>query len=154
MFSVNIPNQGQAPYLPKDAILECNAVALGDGFMPVMADKLPDELVAKLKSKIAAIEITVDAALKDVLLDVIVCRQRLLLLLFVGGLHGGRRRRRASYRGGGDQWQRRRVLLAVALCPVCFWLSLCAPCAFLSVVCRSFEGHQEKRGNYRVDAPQ
>jgi alpha-galactosidase len=64
MFSVNMPNQGQAPYLPRDAILECNAVALGDGFQPVMADKLPDELVAKLKSKISAIEITVDAALK------------------------------------------------------------------------------------------
>lgn len=64
MFSVNLPNTGQAPYLPKDAILECNAVALGGGFAPVMADELPAELVAKLQAKIASIEITVDAALK------------------------------------------------------------------------------------------
>lgn len=64
MFSVNMPNQGQAPYLPKDAILECNAVALGGGFQPVMADALPPALIAKLQSKISSIEITVDAALK------------------------------------------------------------------------------------------
>lgn len=64
MFSVNLPNEGQAPYLPKDAILECNAVALGGGFRPVMADALPPALMAKLKAKIASIEITVDAALK------------------------------------------------------------------------------------------
>lgn len=64
MFSVNLPNEGQAPYLPKDAILECNAVALGGGFRPVMADPLPPALVAKLQSKISSIEITVDAALK------------------------------------------------------------------------------------------
>lgn len=64
MFSVNLPNQGQAPYLPADAILECNAVALGGGFAPVMADELPQELVAKLTAKIASIELTVDAALK------------------------------------------------------------------------------------------
>lgn len=72
LFSVNLPNQGQAPYLPKDAIVECNAAALGGGFMPVMADELPAELVAKLRSKIDAIEITVDAALtgsRDLMLE-------------------------------------------------------------------------------------
>ena len=64
MFSVNLPNQGQAPYLPLDAIIECNSVAIGGGFVPVMADALPPALIAKLQSKLAAIEITVDAALK------------------------------------------------------------------------------------------
>lgn len=64
LFSINVPNQGQAPYLPKDAIVECNAAAVGGGFAPVMADDLPPALIAKLQSKISAIEITVDAALK------------------------------------------------------------------------------------------
>lgn len=64
VFSVNLPNTGQAPYLPKDAILECNAAALGGGFAALMADPLPAEMIAKLESKIASIEITVDAALK------------------------------------------------------------------------------------------
>lgn len=63
LFSVNLPNQGQASYLPKDAIVECNAVAVGGGFAAVIADDLPPELIAKLQSKLAAIEITVDAAL-------------------------------------------------------------------------------------------
>jgi alpha-galactosidase len=63
MFSVNLPNQGQAPYLPCDAIVECNAIAVGGGFAAVIADPLPPELIAKLQSRLAAIEITVDAAL-------------------------------------------------------------------------------------------
>ncbi len=63
VFSVNVPNDGQADYLPKDAIIECNAAAVGGGFAPLVADKLPPALVAKLQSKISAIEITVDAAL-------------------------------------------------------------------------------------------
>ena len=64
VFSVNLPNEGQASALPKDAIVECNAAALGGGFAPLIADQLPPELVDKLQSKIASIEITVDAALK------------------------------------------------------------------------------------------
>lgn len=72
VFSVNLPNAGQAPYLPKDAILECNAAAVGGGFAALAADPLPAELVAKLESKIASIEITVDAALsgsRDLMLE-------------------------------------------------------------------------------------
>lgn len=72
IFSVNLPNQGQASYLPKDAIVECNAAAIGGGFAAVMADDLPPALIAKLQSRIAAIEITVDAALngsRDLMLE-------------------------------------------------------------------------------------
>ncbi len=72
LFSVNLPNQGQAPYLPRDAIVECNAAALGGGFAAVMADDLPAELITKLQSKISSIEITVDAALtgsRDLMLE-------------------------------------------------------------------------------------
>ncbi len=64
VFSVNLPNIGQAPYLPKDAVLECNASAVAGGFAALMADELPAALIAKLTSKIEAIEITVDAAVK------------------------------------------------------------------------------------------
>lgn len=64
VFSVNLPNQGQAHYLPNDAIVECNAAAVGGGFAALIADELPPALIAKLQSKISAIEITVDAALK------------------------------------------------------------------------------------------
>lgn len=63
VFSVNLPNTGQAPYLPPDAVLECNASALGGGFAALQADPLDAELVAKLVSKIDAIEVTVDAAM-------------------------------------------------------------------------------------------
>lgn len=62
VFSVNVPNRGQAPYLPTDAVIECNAAATGAGFVPLLADELPEPLVAKLKDKIAAVERTVDAA--------------------------------------------------------------------------------------------
>lgn len=64
VFSVNLPNTGQAPYLPKDAVVECNASAVGGGFAALMADPLPPALVAKLNAKIEAIEITVDAAVR------------------------------------------------------------------------------------------
>lgn len=72
VFSVNLPNEGQAPYLPRDAVLECNAAAVGGGFAPLLADPLPPALIAKLQSKISAIEITVDAALtgsRDLMLE-------------------------------------------------------------------------------------
>ncbi len=72
VFSVNMPNEGQASYLTKDAIVECNAAAVGGGFAPLIADELPPALVTKLQSKISAIEITVDAALqgsRDLMLE-------------------------------------------------------------------------------------
>ena len=64
VFSVNLPNTGQAPFLPPDAILECNACAVSGGFAALMADPLPATMVAKLMAKIDAIEITVDAAVQ------------------------------------------------------------------------------------------
>ena len=64
VFSVNLPNTGQASFLPKDAVVECNASALGGGFAALQADPLPTALIAKLHAKIAAVEITVDAAVQ------------------------------------------------------------------------------------------
>ncbi len=63
VFSVNMPNHGAVPGLPWDAVLEMPAAAGGPGFMPLQSKALPPALTAKLLSKIAAIEVTVEAAL-------------------------------------------------------------------------------------------
>ena len=63
VYSVNMPNQGAVPGLPVDAILELPAVAGGAGFMPLHSQALPPALTNKLLAKIAAIEVTVEAAL-------------------------------------------------------------------------------------------
>ena len=63
VFSVNMPNNGAVPGLPSDAILELPAAAGRAGFMPLQSQALPPTLASKLLSKIAAIEVTVEAAL-------------------------------------------------------------------------------------------
>lgn len=63
VFSVNMPNHGAVPGLPWDAILEMPAAAGGPGLMPLQSKALPPALTAKLLSKLAAIEVTVEAAL-------------------------------------------------------------------------------------------
>jgi alpha-galactosidase len=63
VYSVNIPNQGAVPGLTADAVLEMPASAGGAGFMALQSQALPLALTAKLLAKIAAIELTVDAAL-------------------------------------------------------------------------------------------
>ena len=63
VFSVNMPNHGNVPGLPWDAVLEMPAAAGGPGFMPLQAKALPPALTAKLLAKIAAVEVTVEAAL-------------------------------------------------------------------------------------------
>ena len=63
VFSVNMPNHGAVPGLPWEAVLEMPAAAAGAGFMPLQSKPLPPALTARLLSKIAAIELTVEAAL-------------------------------------------------------------------------------------------
>jgi alpha-galactosidase len=63
VFSVNMPNQGAVPGLPAEAVLEMPASAGGAGFMALQSKALPPALTAKLLAKIAAIEVTVEAAL-------------------------------------------------------------------------------------------
>ncbi len=63
VFSVNMPNHGAVPGMPWDAVLEMPAAAGGPGFMPLQSKALPPALAAKLLSKIAAVEVTVEAAL-------------------------------------------------------------------------------------------
>jgi alpha-galactosidase len=63
VYSVNMPNNGAVPGLPAEAVLEMPASAGGTGFLPLQSAALPLPLTAKLLSKIAAIELTVEAAL-------------------------------------------------------------------------------------------
>ena len=64
VFSTNLPNGGAVPGLPTDAVLEMPASAGGAGFSPLQSKPLPPALLAKLLSKIAAVEVTVEAALQ------------------------------------------------------------------------------------------
>ena len=63
VFSVNMPNRGAVPGLPGEAILEMPAAAGAAGFTPLQCPALATALTAKLLSKIAAVELTVEAAL-------------------------------------------------------------------------------------------
>lgn len=63
VLSVNAPNGGAVPGLPTEAILEMSTVVGANGFMPLQSQPLPPALTAKLLSKLASVEITVEAAL-------------------------------------------------------------------------------------------
>ncbi|MBE7157157.1 MAG: hypothetical protein INR62_01755 [Rhodospirillales bacterium] len=63
VFSVNMPNGGTVPGLPEHAVLEMPAAASAAGFTPLQSRALPSALTAKLLAKVAAIEVTVQAAL-------------------------------------------------------------------------------------------
>ena len=63
IFYANLPNRGAIPNLPPDAVLEFPTVATAGGLRPIQFDDFPDTLAAILIRKIAAIELTVEAAL-------------------------------------------------------------------------------------------
>jgi len=64
VYSVNLPNHGQAPNLPADAIIESPAYVSGAGFQPLMLEPLSDGIAATLLTRIASQELTVSAALE------------------------------------------------------------------------------------------
>ncbi|MGE5559157.1 MAG: hypothetical protein ACM3WV_11220 [Bacillota bacterium] len=64
IYSVNIPNEGVIPNLPRDAVLEIPAVAAAREVIPLCIGNLPDAFAALLSKHIAIAEITVEAALK------------------------------------------------------------------------------------------
>lgn len=61
--NVNLPNMGQIPNLPLDAVVETNAVFRNDSVRPVMAGKLPDELYALTAPIVAEQEMLVEAGI-------------------------------------------------------------------------------------------
>ncbi len=63
IFYANLPNEGAIPNLPYDAILELPVVAMVGGMRAIHFDDFPDTLAAVLIRKIAANQLTVEAAL-------------------------------------------------------------------------------------------
>lgn len=64
VYSVNLPNNGAVPNLPKDAVIEMPAIATASGFKPLQINDFPDVLAGIISRYLAIVEITVEAALK------------------------------------------------------------------------------------------
>ncbi len=63
-FSVNMPNVGQAPNLPAEAVVEGPALAVAGGPKPVAQRPLPSGIVGTLATRLAWVETVVQAALE------------------------------------------------------------------------------------------
>lgn len=63
-FNANLPNRGQVPGLPTDAIVECPAIAGANGLQPRPTPPLPAAIVGTLASRFQWAEVTVEAALE------------------------------------------------------------------------------------------
>jgi alpha-galactosidase len=63
VYSANLPNRGQAPNLPSEAVIESPAVADGAGLRPVMLPPLPSGVAGTLATRLAWVETVVEAAL-------------------------------------------------------------------------------------------
>jgi alpha-galactosidase len=63
-YSANLPNAGQVPNLPADAVIECPAVADGMGMRPMMLPPMPSGIVGTLATRFAWVETIVEAALE------------------------------------------------------------------------------------------
>jgi len=64
VFSANLPNHGQVPNLPADAIIESPAIATGAGLRPIAQPPLPAGIVGTLATRLAWVETVVEAALE------------------------------------------------------------------------------------------
>lgn len=64
IYSVNLPNHGQIPNLPRDVIVEAPAVADGSGLRPIIQKPLPAGIAGTLASRLMWQETTVEAALE------------------------------------------------------------------------------------------
>lgn len=62
--NVNMPNRGQIPNLPYDAVVETNVVFRADSVTPVMSGEMPTEILGLTMRIIAEQETVVDAGLK------------------------------------------------------------------------------------------
>jgi len=64
VYSANLPNTGQVPNLPREAVLECPAVADGAGLRPIAQPPLAAGLVGTLATRLAWVETVVEAAIE------------------------------------------------------------------------------------------
>ena len=64
VFSVNLPNRGQVPNLPLEAIVESPAVVDAAGVKPIAQRRLPPGIAGTLATRLAWVETVVEAALE------------------------------------------------------------------------------------------
>jgi alpha-galactosidase len=64
VFSANLPNAGQAPNLPPDAVVETPAVAAGNGLRAIVQQPLSPALAGTLLTRYMWVETVVEAALE------------------------------------------------------------------------------------------
>lgn len=64
IYSANLPNVGQVPNLPRDAVLECPAVADAAGLRPIACPALPAGVAGTLATRFQWVETVVEAALE------------------------------------------------------------------------------------------
>lgn len=75
VYSANLPNRGQVPNLPAEAIIEAPARASASGLRPLVQPPLPDGLVGTLASRLQWVEVVVEAALtgsRDLFIEALV----------------------------------------------------------------------------------
>ncbi len=63
-YSANLPNRGQIPNFPPEAIVESPAIADASGLHPLVLPPLPVGIAGTLASRLAWVETTVEAALE------------------------------------------------------------------------------------------
>ena len=62
--AVNIPNRGQIPNLPEDAIIELPGVLNADGVTGVFIGEMPEGIAELLRREITISHLTVDSVVK------------------------------------------------------------------------------------------
>jgi alpha-galactosidase len=63
-YSANLPNRGQVPHLPPEAIVECPVVAQSEGLRPILLSTFDSALAGTLATRFQWVETVVDAALQ------------------------------------------------------------------------------------------
>ena len=63
-YSANVPNTGQVPNLPADAVIECPCTAAGEGVQPIPQPALAPGLAGTLATRFQWVETVVEAALE------------------------------------------------------------------------------------------
>jgi len=64
VYSANVPNTGQVPNFPPEAILECPVAATASGMKAIAQTPLPPGIVGTLATRFAWVETVVEAALE------------------------------------------------------------------------------------------
>jgi alpha-galactosidase len=78
VYSANLPNQGQVPNLPPEAVLESPAVATGSGMRAIAQPPLASGIAGTLATRLAWVETVVEAALEG-------SRQKFIQALILDG---------------------------------------------------------------------